>query len=311
LNYFDEWWRFGFQVFYNKWDRPSGILAYIIPLAVLSVSLVLVLFGFLKKLKIIPLEVLMFGLSAALVHELSRVLAFYLYVPNRHLQVPMAFFFIVVFSTGIWQIICHIYNKDGEIKYLKALLAFGVLSLLVIFGSGDGLQGKANFNTHKFQKGKFAHWIRENTPEQALIAGYPTLVDAVPLFGERRVYISTEMAHPFYRGYYEQIRERINYSLRAHYAKNLAELYDIVVPLGITYFVFQRALFYPDALEKASFFKPYDQVVFSLTRGDANQYAYRELPKSVDLSVAPYMPFKDGVAAVVDIHRLGKYLGRE
>lgn len=311
LGYVDEWLRFGFQVFYNKWDRPHGIVANLIPIGVLCITLGLALFGFFKKIKIVPLEVLLFGISAALVHELSRILAFYLYVPNRHLQIPMAFFFIVVFSTGVWQFICYLSRNQGEEKYVKALLGIALVAFVVVFGSGDGLQGKANFNTYKYQKGRFAEWIRDNTPVTALIAGYPTLVDAVPLFGERRVLISTEMAHPFYRGYYDQIRDRITASLTAHYAKDLNELYTIVAPLGISYFVFQRDQFYPEALKRASYFKPYDQLVFSLTRGDATQYAYRQLPKVVDLSVAPFMPFKDATAAVVDIHRLGQYLGRE
>lgn len=311
VGYFEEWWRFGFQVFYNKWDRPHGIIAGFIPVGVTCATLGLALYGLVKKVRIVPLEVLLFGISAALVHELSRIFAFYLYVPNRHLQIPMAFFFIVVFSTGLWRLASYIFRNQGEEKYLKALLGFALLVYIVVFGSGDGLQGKANFNTYKYQKGRFSEWIRENTPETALVAGYPTLVDPVPLFGERRVFISTEMAHPFYRGYYDQIRDRISVSLRAHYAKDLNELYDIVAPLGVSYFVFERDLFYPEALKKASYFKPYDQLVFSLTRGDVNHYAYRQLPREVDLGVAPFMPFKDNVAAIVDIHRLGQYLGRE
>jgi hypothetical protein len=311
LGYFDEWLRFGFQAFYNKWDRPHGFIALLIPIGVLCVTAGLTLFGFVRKVKIVPLEVLLFGISAVMVHELSRIFAFYLYVPNRHLQIPMAFFFIVVFSAGIWKVVCYLCRNQGDGKYVKAFLGIVIVALVVAFGSGDGLQGKANFNTYKYQKGRFAEWIRENTPATVLVAGYPTLVDAVPLFGERRVFINTEMAHPFYRGYYEQIRDRITVSLKAHYAKDLDELYNIVAPLGISYFVFQRDHFYPEALKKASFFKPYDQLVYSLTRGDISSYAYRQLPKDVDLSVAPFMPFKDNVAAVVDIHRLGQYLGRE
>jgi len=311
VGYFDEWLRFGFQVFYNKWDRPHGFIAVLIPIGVLCITFGLTIVGLVKKIKIVPLEALLFGVSVVLVHELSRILAFYLYVPNRHLQIPMAFFFIIVFSAGLWHVACYLFRNQGEEKYLKALVGFALIVCVVVFGSGDGLQGKANFNTYKYQKGRFSEWIRDNTPTGALVAGFPTLVDPVPLFGERRVLISTEMAHPFYRGYYDQIRDRVTASLKAHYAKDLNELYDIVAPLGVSYFVFQRDLFYPEALKKASYFKPYDQLVFSLTRGDVNQYAYRQLPKAVDLINAPFMPFKDNVAAIVDIHRLGQYLGRE
>jgi hypothetical protein len=309
--YFEEWWRFGFQAFYNKWERPSGLMAWVMPLGIVASTVSLIVYNFRSKIRILPLEVLIFGVCSIFVHYLSRVFAFRLYVPNRHLQIPMACFFIFVFSVGLWRLFCYSHKQGSCVRYFRGLLGLFIIVMVVVYGSGSGLQGKANFNTHKYQKGRFAHWIREQTPGDAIIAGYPTLVDAVPLFGERRVYISTEMAHPFYRGYYESIRQRIELSLKAHYAGTLDQLYDLVAPVGIDYFVFQRSLFYPEALEGASYFKPYDQLVFSLTRGDQQRYAYRELPREVDMEKVPFMPFKDNVAAVVDIHQLGKFLGRE
>jgi hypothetical protein len=82
----------------------------------------------------------------------------------------------------------------------------------------------------------------------------------------------------------------------------------LLAPYGIDFFAFQRDRFYPEALAKASFFRPYDQLVFGLTRGAVMEYAYRELPAEVDLERAPFMPFKDRKAAIVDVAKLGDFL---
>jgi hypothetical protein len=227
----------------------------------------------------------------------------------------MAIFFVVALSIGVWRW-CTDSNDASNAtllgKPIRGVLGLLLLMVCILSGSGLALDGRANFNTHIHQKGKFAAWLQKHSDKKALIAGYPTLVDAVPLIAQRRVYIGTEFAHPFYKGYYDQIKDRLTVSLQAHYAASLEELYDLVAPKGIDYFVFQRSLFYPEELAKASFFKPYDQLVFGLTRvPDIMRFAYRELPAEVDLEMAPFMPFKDNVAAVVDIHLLGKALGKE
>jgi hypothetical protein len=310
--YLEEWRRFGFQAFTNKWERPLGLLENLLPLGIVVACGVIWLRGVGIRRNYVPTEVVCLGIGAVAVHALSRVFAFYLYVPNRHLQIPMALFFIVGISGGVWLLASHQTKPRNGPHVIRGILGLLCVTLVVVYGSGSGLQGKANFNTHINQKGHFAHWLRNNTPLDALVAGYPTLVDAVPLFAERKVYISTEMAHPFYKGYYDKIKDRIIVSLRAHYAPTLTALYDEIAPYGISYFVFQRNLFYPEQLSSASFFKPYDQLVFSLTRGvDPMNFAYRALPKEVNLDVAPFMPFKDETAAVVDVRLLGRYLGRE
>lgn len=315
LPYWKELHLFGFQAFLNKWFTPHFVLRLGIPLLSAALVFTLAFSGWLKRKEYIPKVVLVYGACCLLVHELSRCFAFYLYVPNRHLQFPMAIFFVIAVTVGLWRLLTGIPAQGSSRERFSSWYGTAgllVLMCVVLSGSGLGLTGRANFNTHVYQKGKFAAWLKKYSPEDALIAGHPTLVDPVPLFAERRVFISTELAHPFYRGYYNLIKDRVELSLRAHYAKSLEELYDMVAPQGIDYFVFHRALFYPEALASASYFRPYDQVVYEVTRvPNIMQFAYRELPAEVDLAIAPYMPFKDEVAAVVDIHRLGRALGRE
>lgn len=190
-------------------------------------------------------------------------------------------------------------------------VAFLVLGVVVVIGTGDGLYGSANFNYSLYKKGKVFAWIKKNTSETALFAGHPSHVDGLPLFGARRTFATTETAHPFYSEYYKEIKRRIIISLKAHYARDLEEVVRLLEPEGIDYFVFSRKRFYPSALEHERYYYPLNALVDELTSRHYTEYAYKQLPKRVNIEAAPYMPFKDAQSAVVDVAKLKEFLGKE
>ena len=241
-----------------------------------------------------------------LVYFASRQFAFKLYVPDRHLQFPMGFFWITTLSIGVWNVFKSGTKRDQWIGALGLLL----LSFLIWSGSKHGLQGAANFNYAFDKKGRIFSWVRASTPEQALIAGHPTFIDGVQLFGMRRGYVTTETSHPFYPIYYTEMNRRLIISLKAHYAKSFEELLTLLEPEGVNYFVFEKARFYPEALRTAVYFPPLNELVTELTSGDPENYVYRQLPKEVDLATYPWMPFRDDQSAVVDLKALREYLSR-
>jgi hypothetical protein len=178
----------------------------------------------------------------------------------------------------------------------------------VFAGSGKGLNGTLNFNYPSDKKGRVFEWIRGNTPEDALIAGHPTHIDGVQLFGARKGYVTTETTHPFYTRYYAEMKRRNEVVLRAHYSASLEELLAVLEPEGIDYFVFRRGDFYPQVLPKLTFFPPFEGLMKELTSRPAEMYAYRQLPEQVDLQQYPFMPYKDRLSAVVDVEALKTYL---
>jgi len=269
----------------------------------------------------IPAELFCYLAAIVLVYFASREMAFRLYVPNRHLQFPMAMFFISFFSIVTWRVL-HLkpeatsgrnreksYFKDSSIKY-SFLSIFGLLavSTIVYLGSTSGLHGSANFNYSTTKKGNVWLWTRKFTPQDALIAGQPTHIDGVQLFGLRRGYATTETAHPFYPVYFSEIRRRLEISLRAHYAKDFNELLELLEPEGIDYFVFERNAFYPESLETAWYFRPLNKLVDELTSRHYSEYAFRQLPAEVNLESFPAMPFRDEWSVVVDLKALREYV---
>jgi hypothetical protein len=308
---------FGFQAFLSKWVKHGKFGEVPIEILIMASAVIFTvgvgLLSLRMKKTFIPKEAWIFLVALLITYQCSRMFAFKLYVPNRHLQIPMALFFIFGLSVGtsilgkaVWE---KCFGQFGKrTTNWGSLLAVFVLASFVYYGSGLGLYGTANYNWHTGSRGGVFKWVANNTPVNAVIAGHPTFLDPIQLFGKRIGYATTETAHPFYRGYYDIIASRLERSLRAHYAHNLSQLYDLTEPAGINYFIFDRKRFYPKELKTASYFKPFDGLVKELTSGNASMYAYRELPQEIDLKKAPYMVFRDAYSVVIDIAKLGQYL---
>jgi hypothetical protein len=302
LPLFEELRIYAFQSFFSRMYHISSLLEGSV-LAGIGIIFVTLLFMRRKEEKTAPLSpaLLTYFAAVLIVYLASRAFAFRLYVPDRHLQFPMAIWFVIAFSSGVW----IAFRRWGE---FASAAAIAVVALLVICGSGNGLYGPANFNTYRYYRGGYVDWLRDNTPQAALIAGHPQHLDPVPLFAERQAYITYETAHPFFDKYYNLVRQRTELSLRAHYARSLKDLYQIVAPEKIDYFVFQREQFYPEKLRKPRYFRPFNDLIMQLVGDDLDHFAYHELPAVVDLKEAPYMPFKDSESAIIDIKKLGEFL---
>lgn len=323
---------FGFQAFTTRLYHLAPFWTAVCQITVLALLGLFLVMSIKRRRELIPNQVWCFGVAALGVYFLSRIFAFHLYVPNRHLQIPLALFFIVGFSVAFYRLGEVIKDwlwmstvgwrsqpRTGEAGLQERLegerskewwsfASLAVLAGLIFFSGGSGLQGELNFNTFAYNRGEVAQWIEANTPKDALIAGYPRQIDGVPLFGKRTAYVTEETAHPFYDKYYAEIKKRLDVSLRAHYAPSLQELYNILAPHKIDYFVFKRQLFYPEELEKAKFFRPFDTLVKELIAANQGRFAYRELPSVVNINEFPAMPFKDKESVVVDVKALGEWL---
>jgi hypothetical protein len=188
------------------------------------------------------------------------------------------------------------------------VLSLVCIGAFVFAGSGKGLSGTLNFNYPSDKKGEVFEWLKDNTPEESLVAGHPTHIDGVQLFGMRKAYVTTETTHPFYTRYYAEMKRRNEIVLRAHYSATLEELLALLEPEGIDYFIFKRGDFYPQVLPKLTFFPPFEGLMKELTSRSPDSYAYRKLPEQVDIQNYPFMPFKDRFSAVVDVKALKSYV---
>ena len=303
---------FAYQPFNHRLAQVNRNAKKYIPYIFITILLVLLAYGVRKNRKIFPLELAAYFISVSIIYLLSRPLAFNLYVPDRHLQQPLTIFWIAAFLVLLWRLFSTKSNSANGYSSNKPTLLLSVsliiLSAMVFLGNGHGFYGSANFNYSLYKKGRAFAWLKKFSPEDSLVAGHPQHLDAVMLFSNRKGYATYETAHPFYPKYFDEMLRRHKISLKAHYAKTLQEVYDLLAPERIDYFVFSKQRFYPDRLEKEEYFEPLRPMVKELASRHYSDYAYKHMPAQVDLEKAPFMVFKDDQSAVVDVKKLGEYL---
>lgn len=277
--------------------------------------------GIARRRRVVPIEIGLFVIAALCTYTLSRVFAFRLFVPDRHLQIPMVFFWIPALCIGLWRALHLGWSderraagspRDTSIRHAwLAAIGFAALGWIVTQGTGLGLRGDANFNYPAWKRGEMYTWIRDNTNPDALIACHPTHCDGVQLFAARRAFVTTETSQPFYPRYNLEMRRRSEVSLRAQYAETLPELVTLLEPEGITHFVFRRKDFYPDVLRQATYFPPLNAMVNELVTRPSGKFAFNELPKEMDPTKFPFVVHIDAVSVIVDIPMLAKCLRQQ
>lgn len=280
---------------------------------VMGLALSLALVGAIRRVTAFPAALLAYGLASAAVYVASRVFAFKLFVPDRHLQFPFALLSIVAFSTAVWRVLVKPHRLTDALeriphrKSLVGLAGLGALGLLIYSGSGTGLYGSANFNYHRLKRGKVFEWVKANTPSDAVVAGEPIFIDPVQLFGERNGFITSETAHPFYSGYWQEAKRRMEISLRANYSKNTGELLELVERENVSYFIFDRASLSGDRLKKAKYYAPFNYLVRELAGHHPEEYLGRKLVSLSGDTRSLVVPYMDDRAIVVDVQALRRH----
>ncbi len=315
----EEFQTFGYQAFIGRLFRPALFwrqnMIWMIP----SALALLAGLGMLRRRIVFPAEVFLFGVASLATYVLSRIFAFRLFVPDRHLQIPMVFLMVFAFTVGLWRAFHRksVAEQQGPpdsgapsslANSWPALAAITALGVVVYQCSNSGLQGDANFNYPMYKRGHMYDWVRENTPQDALIACHPTHCDGMQLFAVRKALVTTETSHPFYPRYNLEMRRRSELSLRAHYAQSLTEIVSLLQPEGVTHFIFRRADFRPERLAKATYFPPLDKVMTELLSKPRDTLAFYQLPKAMDPEKHPYVTFIDDVSVIVDIKALANHL---
>lgn len=303
----DEIRSFGFQAFIMPRVYNSGqFLKLVTPYLVLSSLLVFFIVGWRKNKQLIPRELSAYFFSIIIVYFASRFLAFKLYVPDRHIQIPLAMFFIFTFPVALWRLF-YIGDKYkiSELKYAwKSALALVALCAFIFIASGSGLKGGPNFNVDRATNNSLWSWINQNTDKTAVFAGHPILLDGLPLFTQRRIYAGTEAAHPFYLGYFNEIKRRLTLTWQAYYAQDINKISQILLPESVDYFVFKNSDFLQESLQKAEYFKPLHILVAELTRKPKEIYAFSKLPLSLDPVKYPYLVYRDERFVVIDLRKV-------
>jgi hypothetical protein len=293
---------YGFNPFFSWIYNPGDLIINYAWVVIILGLLAFLILGARKRTPLVPSSLWCFLLGIAGVYLLSRQVMFKLYVPDRHLLIPMTFFLILAFTIGAWSLF-----KKSSIKSSLALVGLG---LFIYICSGTGLYGEGDIRYHIHRYGRVFDWVRKYSPENSVVAGHPTTVDPTLLFGMRRVYVSTETAHPFYLKFYTEMERRLEISFRAHYASSAEEFLEIIKNEPIDYFIFSRKKFSPEALKAERYHTPLDGLVLNLCSKDPRSYFFRKLPRTRDIKKHPFVKYADEESTIIDVRGLKEFLER-
>jgi len=299
---------FGFQAFNTSLERASDLAEEWIPSLAIGLVFLIFLAGLRFRRSTFGLESSTFLLAIFFTYEAARLFAFKLFVPQRYIQIPMAIYFVTFVPIALWRLVGMKESHRSLAGSVQGSFALVVLAAVIVWGSGNGLVGDANFNKPRFDRGELWHWVGENLPQNALIAGQPAHIDGAQLFGRHRAFVTNETAHPFYDTYYTEMKRRLIISLKAHYSRDPKEFVDLLAGEGVTHFIFKRKAFYPEALASATYFSPLDTVVKELTSYPADEYLYKKFPPELDKSKFPFLLYRDDQSLVVDVDSMKTFL---
>ena len=186
-------------------------------------------------------------LSSAILYLLARVFLLKLFVPGRYLEYTLN----LVYCLGL--ALCletalrpRLWPRGGAAAAL----------LIVVVLSGLRLQGVGLFDYAAYQP---LYAALAQTPKAALTAGHPNLMDNVPTFAKRRALATFELAHPWSKGYWQQVKPRLEDLFTAYYAEDPQVVRDFCRKYKISFLVVDDRHFSPEFLAGGRFLIPFDQ----------------------------------------------------
>ena len=195
------------------------------------------------------------AVTAFALYAVARLVLLKLFVPDRYISYFLSMFYCLLLA------ICY---HAGLRRFLSTprRAAAAILCLAVLGGIRLKNEGLFDYsaNAALFE-------AAQHTPKNALFAGHPKLMDDVLTFGQRKVFVSYKLAHPWSKGWWNFVRPRIEQFFQAYYAADPQDVRDFCRENHVDFLVVDPAQFQPDFIAKRPFFAPFDIFIRELTKG--------------------------------------------
>jgi preprotein translocase subunit SecE len=222
--------------------------------------------------------------ASVILYAVAYVLLMKLFLPRRYLEYSLAVFYAALFAIGLRVLVEMVVKKKTVVLLL---LTVSVVVGVVRFQHVGIYDYSASAPLCRFLAG---------VPKDSVVAGPPDLMDNIMTFAHRRVFVSFELSHTWYKRYWKTIKKRTFDLLRAYYAADPAEISRFAQDNHVDYLVVREKDFPPGDTRKGSIhFEPFDSFVRTLTRSQ-EQYA------ALDRNAFPVV-FEDSGLRVLRIRR--------
>lgn len=195
--------------------------------------------------------------ASLLLYFTAKLLLLKLFIPSRYIEYTTSIIYCVGVPFLLSPLLLPVLKKCSQ------RIAVALLASVFIVGAVR-LHGRELYD---YSKGKALYETVRQTPYNALFAGYPELMDNVLTFGQRNVYASFELAHPWSTGYWKVMGPRLEKMLRAYYASTPEEIRRFCIEEGVDYLVVDRRHFVPDYMRGRALFEPYGSLIRQMLDG--------------------------------------------
>lgn len=187
------------------------------------------------------------GLASLLVYLLARWFLLKLFAPDRYLIYSLNLGYCM-FLALCWSAALRVANWPRTLAVLMVMVALGL----------SGLRLK-NVGLYDYSATRPLCEALAQTPKDALIAGQPNLMDAVPTFARRRAFATYKLAHVWSKGYWQQLKPRLEEFFVAYYAIDPEVVKNFCQRNHIDFLVVDDRHFAPDFLAGGWFYFPFEQ----------------------------------------------------
>lgn len=223
--------------------------------------LLLLLFWYLA----LPKELFFLFVASLILFKIAGLFLLKLYVPQRYIERVFPLINFVIF----YVLISRIIDKLKKIKIKKIVYGFLSFIIMVDFVLNFKTIQKASFSD--FSRLKNLYQFLNTLPKNTLIAGPPKLVDSVPTFSQRKVFLTYELSYAIYDNYWQTIKKRTYDFYKAYYSQNPQDLYKFLKENNIDYLVINQNDFNQEFLDKKAFYiHPFNQYITAITRNKNN-----------------------------------------
>lgn len=209
------------------------------------------------------------SVASILLYAVARLVLLQLFIPSRYLEYTMNIVYCCFLGCALIGVYRYFHLK-------RETFMFGLLIGAFVIGC-IRLQGVAlyDYSTDR----PVCEFIRSSTAKDALIAGHPYQMDDVLTFGQRNVFASYELAHPWFVGYWKVIRQRLENLFKAYYSSDIDDVVAFCMDNGIDYLVVDKQYFADDFIAGGAFFAPFDEEIRAITsHGDGFAVLHADLP---------------------------------
>jgi hypothetical protein len=247
-----------------------------------------------------PWEPLLVAAMGVVGYFLARAVAFRLYMPYRMLSHVLPYMQAMALPLVAWTLLRNLVPEGvARARASAVTVGAGFLALTLVvggvfLGAGNGVQRVDDTYRSAAEHSAFFQFLRTKTPLNAQIGGAISVLDHIPLFGQRRVPMNRYMAHPFRKGFYAEAERKIRVMYEALYATSWDEVLRISHEEKIDYWVFSKTFF---TRADKNPFEPIRSQVVALYNQNNGRFVFASTPKEA-------IVWDNGPLLLIDVKKL-------